>query len=74
VDVKIDVARRHQALAEVRDGNSSGKLPAAAGGNFDYASLVDEHERTLDGIRRSPKPISTKSQHINVLIAANSQL
>src|ERR1019366_7657016 len=53
VNVKINVARRHHAIAEVGRGNSGGKLAAAAGRNFEDASFVDEHERTLDGAGRS---------------------
>ena len=70
VNVKINITRRHHAIAEVGHRNSGGKLAAAAGRNFEDASFVDEHERALDGAGRSQQLSSSKSQHRNVLIAA----
>jgi hypothetical protein len=66
VKVKIDVPRRYHAITEVGQRNSRGSLPAAPSGNFEDASLLDEHERMLDGVRRSQQPSSRKNQHRNV--------
>src|SRR5208337_1975658 len=70
VNVKVNVTRRNHKIAEIAHSNSGGNLPAAPGGNVEDASLVDEHDRTLDGRSRSQQLSSTKSQHRNVLIAA----
>ncbi len=69
VNVKINVARSHHAIAEVGHGNSGGNLAIAPSGNVDDASVLDEHEGMLDGVSRSQQPSSSKSQHTNVLIA-----
>jgi hypothetical protein len=53
VNVKINVTRRHHAIAEIRHRNSGGNLPAAPSGNFEDASLLDEHKSMLDDVRRS---------------------
>jgi len=53
VNVKINVTRRHHAIAEVGHGNSGGSLSPPPSGNFEDASLLDEQERMLDGIRGS---------------------
>jgi hypothetical protein len=53
VKVKINVPRRHYTIAEVGHRNSGGNLTAAPTGNFEDASLLDEHERMFEGIRRS---------------------
>src|ERR1017187_7692710 len=53
VNVKINVTRRYHAIAEIGHGNSGGSLSPAPSGNFEDASLLDEHERMLDGIRGS---------------------
>src|ERR1035437_4591993 len=74
VNVKINVTRRHHAIAEVGHRNSGGNLPAGPRGNFEDASLLDEHERMLDGVRRSQQSSSSKSPHRNVLIAAKRRL
>ena len=68
VDVKINVTRRYHAIAEIGHRNSGGNLPAAPSGNFEDASLLDEQERMLDGVRRSQQPSSSKSQHRKVSI------
>ena len=74
VNVKINVTRRHNAIAKIAHRNSGGKLPAAWSGNFEDASLLDEHERMLDGIRWSQQSSSSKSHHRNVLIAEKRRL
>jgi hypothetical protein len=53
VNVKINVTRRHHAIAEVGHGDSGGSLSPAPSGNFEDASLLDEHKRMFDGIRGS---------------------
>jgi hypothetical protein len=53
VNVKINVSRRHHAIAEIGHGNSGGSLSPAPSGNFENAPLIDEHEWMLDGIRGS---------------------
>ncbi len=68
VNVKINVTRRHHGVAEVRRSNSGRNLPAATSRDFEHASLIDEHERMLNGVGRSQEPSSSKSQHRNVLI------
>src|ERR1700704_140012 len=74
VNVEINVTRRDYAMAEVRRRNSGGNLAAAPSGNVDDASLLDEHERMLDGASRRKQPSSSKSQHRNVLIAVRRRL
>jgi hypothetical protein len=74
VNVKIDVTRRYYGVAEVDQGDSGGKLAAAPSGNFDELSLLDEHQRMLDGVRRSQQSSRSKSRHINVLIEAKLRL
>ena len=74
VNVKIEVAGRDDAMAEVGHGNSGGDLPAALRGNFENASLFDEQERMLDDVGRSQQSSSSKSQHRNVLMAAKRRL
>src|SRR5258707_208845 len=73
MNVKIDVTRCDHTIAhtiaEVRHRNSGGNVSATLVGNFDYAPLIDEHERTLDGFGRGKKFSSRKSQHRIVLIA-----
>src|SRR5580658_1511864 len=68
MNVNIYVTRRHHALAEIGNRNSGGKLAAVPSGNFEDASVLDEHDRMLDGTGGSQKPSSSKSQHRNVLI------
>ncbi len=74
VNVQINVTRRHHAVAEVGHRNPGGNLAAAASGNFEDTSLLDEHQRLLDGVSRSQQPSSGKSQHRNVLIAVKGRL
>src|ERR1039458_7586243 len=77
VKVKIDVTRRHHAIAEVGNSNSGGNLPVAPAGNFEDTSLLDEHEGMLEGVRRSQQPSSSKKQHRNfakVVLSCDSRI
>ena len=74
VNVKINVTRRDYATAEVGYGNSGGNLATTPSGNLDDVSVLDEHERMLDGASRRKQPSSSKGQHRNVLIAVRRRL
>jgi predicted RNA-binding protein with TRAM domain len=50
VNMKIDETRHDHAVAEISYRNSSGNRPDAPGGNFEKASLLDEHQRMLNGV------------------------
>src|SRR5208283_4499014 len=49
VNMKVNVTRRHQVITEIGNRNSGGNVPAVPRGNFEDPSLLDEHERMLDG-------------------------
>jgi hypothetical protein len=66
VNVKINVAGRDRAIAEVSRSNPGGNWPLVPSGNFADAALLYEQEWMLDGARRSPQPCSSKSQHRKV--------
>jgi hypothetical protein len=74
MNVKIDETRRHHVIAEIEERDSSGNIAAALSGNFENASLLDEHEGMLDGLSRGQKPCGSKSQHRNVLMAVKRRL